>query len=321
MSGSTTASSSNEVLPRESEGDISMFVDLESPSQDSPTSSNASTTTKRQETSSRGGIRVSLACLPCRSRHVKCGAEVPVCSRCQQDDKPCYYAKSRRGMRDGPNPRKKDSIQHGGKDNRISDTRYIHHDAIGFPIGRPSTEMYTGTSVSCPGSLESSVSRSGSTGRLIDLFYMFFYKIHPFVLPRYYFFSRLDSDPDSVNHLRVAMEYVGSLYDPDISTNEQRDLALEQLEIATLHPTGFTVQALLLTANALDLEDRTDLSRTVLDTAIYLALELRMNIQEFASLEPDQVLAESWRRTYWGLCSMDSTFGGSTTRAPSLFPG
>lgn len=117
----------------------------------------------------------------------------------------------------------------------------------------------------------------------------------------------------------VAMKYVGSLYDPDISTDEHRDLALNHLDLATLNPTGFTVQALLLTANGLQFEDRADLSRTVLDTAIYLALELRMNLPEFASLELDGVLAESWRRTYWGLCSMDTTFGGSITRAPSLF--
>lgn len=42
-------------------------------------------------------IRVSLACLPCRDRHVRCDAKQPVCTRCVMDDKECNYTKSRRG--------------------------------------------------------------------------------------------------------------------------------------------------------------------------------------------------------------------------------
>ncbi|KAK5994006.1 C6 finger domain transcription factor iacK [Cladobotryum mycophilum] len=43
------------------------------------------------------GSRVSLACLPCRSRHVRCDAKKPQCDRCIAEGKECLYAKSRRG--------------------------------------------------------------------------------------------------------------------------------------------------------------------------------------------------------------------------------
>lgn len=46
---------------------------------------------------SSSGSRVSLACLPCRTRHVRCDAKKPRCNRCCEEDKECSYAKSRRG--------------------------------------------------------------------------------------------------------------------------------------------------------------------------------------------------------------------------------
>lgn len=41
--------------------------------------------------------RSSLACLPCRSRHLKCDGGRPQCSRCSRTTKTCTYTKSRRG--------------------------------------------------------------------------------------------------------------------------------------------------------------------------------------------------------------------------------
>src|SRR2546421_10828823 len=48
-------------------------------------------------TVSRVGSRVTLACIPCRTRHLRCDAAPPICSRCRLENKPCSYAKSRRG--------------------------------------------------------------------------------------------------------------------------------------------------------------------------------------------------------------------------------
>lgn len=43
------------------------------------------------------GSRVSVACLPCRNRHVRCDAQQPICIRCSSEGRTCQYVKSRRG--------------------------------------------------------------------------------------------------------------------------------------------------------------------------------------------------------------------------------
>jgi hypothetical protein len=102
------------------------------------------------------------------------------------------------------------------------------------------------------------------------------------------------------------MQYIGSLYASDISSSDLRELALSQLDDPNLPPNGFTVQALLLMAIAMFCDDAFDQGRAILDRAIYMALEMRMNSRTFANMERDPVLAESWRRTYWGLYLADS---------------
>ncbi|KAI5787294.1 hypothetical protein EDC01DRAFT_182023 [Geopyxis carbonaria] len=42
---------------------------------------------------------VALACTECRSRHLKCDAGTPTCSRCAADKRECSYVKSRRGWK------------------------------------------------------------------------------------------------------------------------------------------------------------------------------------------------------------------------------
>ncbi|TVY28318.1 hypothetical protein LHYA1_G003698 [Lachnellula hyalina] len=303
-------------LPRDGEQNMSMFFDFGTAQELGDFQ--PSTTTQNQETASRGGIRVSLACIPCRSRHVKCGAEMPNCSRCLQDDKPCFYAKSRRGMRDRNAPRKK-SPQGGKVSPVLGPQVFRDHNAMGYAIGTSSSGSYTGLSSETSLSPASSSLKSASPARLIDLYYNFFYKAHPFVLPRYYFFSRLENDPESLKHLRAVIQYIGSLYAPDIPSAEHKELALSQLDLPNMPPNGFTVQTLLLIAIVFHCDDEMDRAREVLDRAIYLALELRMNSREFANIERDPVLAESWRRTYWGLFVTDSMIAG-ITRAPSFMP-
>lgn len=53
-----------------------------------------------QKTSNDGQSRasVAVACVPCRSRHLKCDGGVR-CSRCRADNAECTYIKSRRGWK------------------------------------------------------------------------------------------------------------------------------------------------------------------------------------------------------------------------------
>jgi len=113
------------------------------------------------------------------------------------------------------------------------------------------------------------------------------------------------------------MQYIGSLYAQDFTSSELKEIAYNQLDISGMPPNGFTVQALLLTAISMHAEDEMERARIILDRAIYMALEIRMNSRTFANMERDPVLAESWRRTYWGLYVTDSMFAG-TRRAASF---
>ena len=85
---------------------------------------------------------------------------------------------------------------------------------------------------------------------------------------------------------------------------------MNQLNQPTLPPNGFTVLALLLAAIVTHCEADFDNARILLDRAVYLALELGMNSRVFAAMERDPVLAESWRRVYWGLYVTAAIFSG-----------
>ena len=136
----------------------------------------------------------------------------------------------------------------------------------------------------------------------------FFHRTHPFALPSWYFLGRLESDPDSLKYLLPVLQYIGSLYSSDIPSLPLREYALSKLNLPSLPPNGFTVLALLLLAVALQGEGEIDHARSILDRGIYLALAIRMNARTFANMERDPVLAESWRRVYWGLYGTDSFF-------------
>jgi hypothetical protein len=111
------------------------------------------------------------------------------------------------------------------------------------------------------------------------------------------------------------MQYIGSLYASEVSSTELHAAVMSQLDIPNLPPNGFTVQMLLLTAIAVHCDGELENGRAILDRAIYLALDLRMQSRAFATMERDPVLAESWRRTFWGLYISDAYFA-TTRRAP-----
>lgn len=314
------------VSPRDNEDNLSMFFNFGTPAQESVEFIQSSLNERSEQLVQRGGIRVSLACIPCRSRHVKCGAEMPNCSRCLQDDKPCFYAKSRRGMRDRNIPRKRASLREAGKGSPGSTSSagqsltsnnpgYLHR-------GSSSAESYHTAASSESDSPSTSSKPKSSTKlpnprRLTELYYSCFHKAHPFLLPQYYFLNRLQSDPESLKHLLPIMHYLGSLFAPDMTTSNLRADAMKEIEIPNLPPNGFTVQALLLTAIACHSQDELVQARAILDRAMYLALDLRMNSRTFANMERDPVMAESWRRTYWSLYLTDAMFA-EIRRAPNF---
>lgn len=45
-----------------------------------------------------------LACTYCRSKHLRCDAKSPSCSRCRLDKRDCHYLQSKRGHKRPRNP-------------------------------------------------------------------------------------------------------------------------------------------------------------------------------------------------------------------------
>lgn len=116
---------------------------------------------------------------------------MPACSRCQTDDKPCFYAKSRRGMRDRSAPKKSKTAS-----NKVSPSPDFRqpqtHDNLGFggynlgnePWGTQSSSASSSVSGSIDGRFASALEdvRPTSTRRLIDLFYTYALPSRPFLL-------------------------------------------------------------------------------------------------------------------------------------------
>lgn len=114
------------------------------------------------------------------------------------------------------------------------------------------------------------------------------------------------------------IQYIGSLYAPDLPSAELKAIALRQLDFPTLPQNGFSVQSLLLLAIAVHAADERQQARVILDRNICMALEIGMSRREFARMERDPVLAESWRRTYWGLYTLDGVFSGIASASSFL---
>jgi hypothetical protein len=53
---------------------------------------------QKEPSSNQARASVAVACVPCRSRHLKCDGGVR-CSRCRADNVDCTYIKSRRGWK------------------------------------------------------------------------------------------------------------------------------------------------------------------------------------------------------------------------------
>lgn len=101
---------------------------------------------------------------------------MPSCSRCQQDDKPCFYAKSRRGMRDKNATRIKQSAKEHIRDRYTVNDQAEYSTSARSHAGNSSSESWTGAvsdtspSPRRPSSRLNSVKPMDSK-RLIDLYY------------------------------------------------------------------------------------------------------------------------------------------------------
>ncbi|KAG8622788.1 hypothetical protein KVT40_009299 [Elsinoe batatas] len=247
----------------------------------------------------------AVACLACRNRHSRCDAGRPRCARCTKDNRECVYVASRRGYR-GPNRPSRipgpPSEQHipsniSSIDSSSPSPQSVHRHAFTPPTSIDSDgRSYLSRSLS-------STPPKSEEQRHIDLFYRYFYRSHPFLLPQHLLHLRpMQSCLHDVVVLvgaSLCVEHHGYDFGP---IKVKLDLCDEQqVEI---------VQARLILSILLHAHGKSKCALDHLTKAIELALQLNMHHEWLAASQGNPILAESCRRTWWELFSADAFLAG-----------
>jgi hypothetical protein len=261
-----------------------------------------------------------LACVQCRSRHVKCDSNQPICNRCRRDGKECNYQKSRRGgLNKEALARRRLRLQQEAEQAKQSSTEPSTHTTP-LSSAQGDENLYIGPS-SVPSIRDLHIQDHGSASagtlsfqisddRLADLFYEYFWPAFPIVLPQQFSRLRKTIESHGLDELSLVIEWIGSLYASYCPSEPYYKAALEAISSPLLPRTPFNVQAAMLFAVAQHHQNMRPESRKTLDFAILLALELDMHKRGFARLwgEGNPVLEESWRRTWYILTFTDQHF-------------
>ena len=266
------------------------------------------------------GKRISLACLPCRNKHIRCDGAKPICKRCTEGDRQCSYAASRRGGLDRAAlaaRRQRMAMPASSSSTSPSLNNSYDNPSTNESMGTPGT----GDSLNLGQSFDE-ILGVGSLGSrpvdvasdpFIDMYYNCFHKFHPCILPRkrLAFYMKDISKESRLAPVITAVRFIGSLYcrSPQSSTIRQEVAdAIATAQQGPLDP--FTIQAELLYSVALFWYGDRGQARQGLTDAICQAVELGMHKREFAAAygEGDAVLEECWRRTWWQLYLVDASY-------------
>lgn len=269
--------------------------------------------------------RVILACVQCRSRHVKCDSTQPVCGRCGREGKECTYQKSRRGGLDKAALARRrlrlqqeaERAQQQSDGSPCSDPAAINVIPAGSQgVFEVASHPPTASPVSIPVTglqlprQDSSLVFQISNDKLLELFFENFWPAFPVVLPLHFLQVRQYGNNHGMQALLPTLYWIGSIYAPHILSKPFYLTARSALESSPLAPSPFNVQALMLFALAEFHQDNRIEAQKRVEDAVTMALGLRMNERGFAKAygEVNPVLEESWRRTYYILCVVDQHF-------------
>ena len=149
--------------------------------------------------------------------------------------------------------------------------------------------------------------------QLLTLYYAFFHKAHPCVLPFQFLKQKMTSDSESVRLLVLVMSFIGSLFASSIPSGPFDEQVQTELARSDSEPTGFHAQAMILYSIAVFWRNEIDRALKLLDRAIDLALGIGMHLRDFAIQHGmgDKVLEESWRRTWWQIYLTDAHIAAS----------
>lgn len=255
--------------------------------------------------SAKRPTRSSLACAPCRFKHLRCDGKKPACDRCRADAKDCIYHASRRRGNPKPKPPPASSAVSVSESSSATapDIQTLDFDLA------PSTSLSVNRELSTP----------SADMHLIGLYYDHFFAAHPCVLPQRVLRARLAEA--ALQPLLLVMKYVGSLFEKStLSDPFHQDVqsALSIIRSGIRPVTGFDVQAILLYSIAIYWCNEAEQGVQLLDEAIRLAVDLGMHRKEYAvqNGSQDRVLEECWRRTWWQIYISDAHIAGSTHTFP-----
>ena len=273
--------------------------------------------------------RSSLACLPCRSRHLKCGGERPCCARCAEFGKQCNYAESRRGglnraalverrkrlaeidttVADGLSPQRRVVTQRGPEltppflSEEPSSYNLLNKINIGEGMSGMNSPAVTQIDT---GEIEKD--------SLVDAYYENFHKLHPFVPPQRHF-TRLCQDlRRQVNFtpLIAAMRLIGHIFKSHEWSMPLKDY-VETCFSQTTADDPIMVQCRLLYSIALFWYDYKAEAKAEMDHATRSATDMQMFLRSFSTTHGanDPVFQECWRRTWWMLYLLDGYYTGT----------
>ncbi|KAK1985392.1 hypothetical protein LZ30DRAFT_708563 [Colletotrichum cereale] len=279
-----------------------------------------------------GTTRSPLACLPCRSRHLKCDGQKPQCNRCVSAATECQYAPSRRGGLDRAalaERRKRLAAASNDMpvDSSRADSQVTNKSAPEFG-SRPARNSFTygmspldfislGNDNPTPAVSDNTPQRQPDKingDHLLISYYKCFHKFHPFLVPQQHFASLCQdsSRQASFRPLIAVMRLVGNIYVAREFSDNLRE-NVEKCFSEANHACPIMVQCRLLYSVALFWYGHKVEAKQQMDLAVRLALDLEMFQQEFARAhgEEDTVLTESWRRTWWELFIIDAYYAGT----------
>ncbi|KAF5680172.1 C6 transcription factor [Fusarium circinatum] len=283
--------------------------------------------------STRVNTRSSLACLECRTKHVKCDAQQPRCSRCMAYDKTCQYTASRRGGLDraalAERRRRLANKATSQLDNTLSEVSVAISDeginsGEGFVTGADCMEVFHNVSLPIPTPVpvpvpepenrETSHFVKGvfTDDALVKSYYAKFHHLHPFAPPYKHLVHLSQASTFNFSALIAAMRLIGHIYDThqwSESLSSVTEAQISQLKSSD----AVQVQARLLYSIALFWYTFKAEAKEQMDAAIDVAVKLEMHKQEFATTWGfgDPVMVECWRRTWWMLFIADASYAGT----------
>lgn len=170
----------------------------------------------------------------------------------------------------------------------------------------------------------SPVSTVGQDQRHVNLYYKNFHRLHPFLLPQHQ--NHIRPPP---TYLLEVMALIGSQYCAEKHSIDF-NASIRRIPESCTERTLESVQARLLCAILLHAQAQSSDAAVELDKAVDLALELGLQHESFAASQNSPLVAESCRRTWWELYTIDGFFTAfhhkviprtSTIEADTLLPG